>query len=307
MPKQELDFTNYEEGDINPSNVRYEFDVRAHATLTNRDAVNEMRILGLALRRPAYVTCDVIPVVLDGRHFIDSYLAQVPRPTRIRARILPFSWDEVTEAQKAQITAWALKQNMPDAGDYRVFAKTEDVTFTIKTNFLLKGILDKAKIRTLLSYVPVDQFKEAWASAWTSYEQSKIYETQQLMVTKDLTPKKAAETLPPSLQNKFLRRVNGGLEPPTWTSKAGAKAIKDKQPLLDNAYDGIKRYMDTLYERLGQPGYSPEIVEKVLAYHRQTYVQLGERLEKGALVVEKAIQARRVESKAALSRNPNRP
>jgi hypothetical protein len=60
--------------------------------------------------------------------------------------------------------------------------------------------------------------------------------------------------------------------------------------------------MDYLYTHLGDPGCSTAIAKSVLSYHRETYKQLGVRLERGAAVVEKAIAAQQAE----LSRNPNR-
>jgi vacuolar-type H+-ATPase subunit I/STV1 len=82
----------------------------------------------------------------------------------------------------------------------------------------------------------------------------------------------------------------------------GAKNIRARQTALDKAYQSVGGYMNTLNDKLGEPGYSNEIVERVVAWHRETLKNTKDRLERAASVVEKSIEANR----AQLSRNKKR-
>jgi len=299
--KQTLEFKNYENADVLLASIRpREFDVRP-TTSTNLNAVNEMRILGLGTRRPPYVTTDL--VVIDGRHLVDAWGLATPRPTTIRVRMLPFAYDNLTRDQKAQVTAWALDANAPDSAGYREFYTTDSVIFVIKG--YLKDGFERDAIKKYLKNVPSGQFSTAYRAAEASHDQSVLYIKQQEMVEKNLPPKVVARTMSPRLAKKFLQKVSGGakLKGAATNAKAGAKAIKDKQSAIDKAYIAVSRYTDTLFNKLGEPGYSVEITERVISYHRETISNLSARFENGAAVVAKAILAK----KAELSRNPNRP
>jgi hypothetical protein len=214
--------------------------------------------------------------------------------------MLPFAYEDLNPPERAQFTAWALKQNSPSREGYREFYTTEHVTLVIR-GFLKDGF-ERTQIRELLRDVNSSQFNVAFRSADESYTQSVIYATQKRMREEDLTPKQAAKTLSSdALRQKFLKKVGGGSGPRP-KPHSGAKSIIDKQAAIDKAYAAVGGYNDTLFTRLGEPGYSVAIVQKVLATHRQTLKQLVERFERGASVVEKAIAAQQ----ASLTRNPNR-
>jgi hypothetical protein len=302
--KQTLDFLGYTTTDVVLDAIRDEFDVRP-TTVTSLKATNEMQILGLATRRPPYVTTDL--VIVDGRHLTDGWRNEKPRPTTIRVRMLPFSWDALTHMQKAQVEAWALEQNMPTGKEgYREFAVTEDIKERIKA-YLKDGIggtNPKSTIRELLRYVPAIQFDIAYRAAEESVKQSLADAGQKRMVKDDLTPKQAAETLPKWVRPAFMQKVNGGANPrpDKPTVHFGAKNIRDKQRAIDSALTAVGGYTNTLFTHLGVPGYSVSITQSILKYHRETIERLSKRFEKGAAVVEKAILA----EQARLTRNPNR-
>ena len=299
-----LNFNEYNAIDVFLSSLRSrEFDVRAAST-TDLNAVNELRVEPLGLRRPPYVTSD--GVVVDGRHLVDAWGLETPKPTEIRVRQFLFSWAELTTNQKAEVTAWALEQNMPGKDGYREYAVTEDVIKVMK-GWVRDGRSEK-NIRELLRNVPSGQFKAAYTAATASVEQALLYRAKTSMVEGDLTPRKAAESLPKSLQGKFLISVGGGKKPKPAEDEskkrihAGAKSIRDKQTAIDRAYSAVGGYTDSLYNKLNEPGYSVAITQKVLAYHRETLRRLTEKFEEGAREVEKAILAHN----ASLSRNAPR-
>lgn len=299
-----LNFNEYNTIDVFLNSLRSrEFDVRAAST-TNLTAVHELRIEPLGLRRPPYVTTD--GVVVDGRHLVDAWSLETPKPSEIRVRQFLFSWEELTPNQKAEVVAWALEQNLPGKGGYRDYAVTEDVIKVIK-DWIRDGRTTK-NIRELLGAVPAAQFKAAYTAADASVAQSLILHAKTVMVDENLTPKQAAARLPKTMQNRFLSAVGGGKKPTPvddgskTQAKAGAKAIRDKQPALNKALLAVGGYTDSLYNKLNEPGHSVHITQSVLAYHRETLRRLVEKFEEGAREVEKAILAHN----ASLSRNAPR-
>ena len=288
-----LDFKTFEETDMKLSRIRFrEFDVRAAATTTNLIAVRELQAAGLGTQRPPYVTWD--GVLVDGRHLVDAYRLSIPVPEEIRVRKFSFSFDELDAHELAELKAWALKRNLAENG-YRVYAKTEDISMVIK-DFLETGY-DRAAIRELLREVPSKQFDLAYKAAETSYDQKEIARVRGKMLTENLTPKQAAATLvTPRLRGKFFQSMQIRNNPLVQVRvHSGAKSIRDKQDKIDVAYKTVGSYTDKLYDRLGEPGYSHEIVLKVLKYHRETIAKLSQRFEEGAAVVEKTIRKREQE------------
>jgi len=285
---QELNLTDWKEVDVLLTKLRpREFDVRA-AAITNLNAVNEMRIEGnLGRRRPPYVTTDL--VVIDGRHLIDAWEREEPQPTMIRVRMFPFSWEALTKEQKAEVKAWALRQNAPPKGEgYREFYKTEDVVHVIKS--LYNDGFDKEYIRKVLCDVPLNKFNTAHKIAATSFDQHIIYQVRKRMVEENLTPEEAKTLLPLRLHPILMSAIAPGTNK-RYEDKWGVRHIKNRQTIIKKAEAAIDRYAKQLKNKVGNPGYSPQNVRAVVAYHKETIVAMAVRAERAFSVVEKEILA----------------
>jgi len=272
----------------------HEFDVRADAARDEKSA-QEINNQGGVKRLPRVFEDNV---VYDGRTgaLAESEAVNIEgnKPSEILVDVIKGEYKKFSKQKQFEVMAASLGENLPDAKvGYRRYAGEEDITFTIRQGIIHSDASLSVVIRLLSAEgVPVGRIKRLYDAAFKAVTTQRVNGVVNYVKKHNCTPAEATKDLGYPLQVlKAVEKSADGYKGPKGANGASTGGYLKKQPLLDSALRGIKRYADKIIDDHRASKVSGSVAINVAKAHAITAEKIKRCADEAFIRVTKDVQS----------------